>query len=398
MRGMTCWCVILVASSAHAVDAPPSPSPLRVQLDAAEALKVRLTTELIQGYDAIKAAHLTAAQQAVREEEVEQRYWTAITPTVDELLAMADQHPADPAAVAGLGFVAINGRGLPEKCRRALVVLNRDHVRATNISTVTRTLFVHMDKPEATQLLRAVIADNPVRTERGRACNDLAWLLWFEATRIERSDHDPERYPRAVNLHGVDPVALRLEAAALYDRCATEFADVPTTGYGAGRTVGDFARAALFDLRHLQVGQPAPEITGVDIDGKPLRLSDHRGQVVVLVFSGEWCAPCRANAPFFRDLLKPTAQQQAPCVVLEVNTDSTRDPVRKAIEAGEITWPCWFDGGTTGPITMAWGVEEFPLIYLIDGQGVIRARNIDGQSVGTSLAQILADHPPAAKP
>ena len=38
----------------------------------------------------------------------------------------------------------------------------------------------------------------------------------------------------------------------------------------------------------------------------------------------------------------------------------------------EITWRCWWDGGTGGPITTAWGVASFPLIYVLDGEGVIR--------------------------
>ena len=36
------------------------------------------------------------------------------------------------------------------------------------------------------------------------------------------------------------------------------------------------------------IGQRAPEITGTDLNGKPLKLSDYRGQVVVLDFWGNW--------------------------------------------------------------------------------------------------------------
>src|SRR5262249_30214830 len=36
------------------------------------------------------------------------------------------------------------------------------------------------------------------------------------------------------------------------------------------------------------VGQPAPEITGEDIDGIPMKLSDFRGKVVMLDFWGNW--------------------------------------------------------------------------------------------------------------
>ena len=36
------------------------------------------------------------------------------------------------------------------------------------------------------------------------------------------------------------------------------------------------------------VGQPAPDIDGADVDGNRLRLSDYRGQIVVLHFWGHW--------------------------------------------------------------------------------------------------------------
>jgi hypothetical protein len=36
------------------------------------------------------------------------------------------------------------------------------------------------------------------------------------------------------------------------------------------------------------LGRPAPDIEGRDLDGNPMRLSDHRGKIVVLLFSGHW--------------------------------------------------------------------------------------------------------------
>jgi cytochrome oxidase Cu insertion factor (SCO1/SenC/PrrC family) len=35
-------------------------------------------------------------------------------------------------------------------------------------------------------------------------------------------------------------------------------------------------------------GNPAPEIEGKDVDGKPFKLSDYRGKVVLLDFWGNW--------------------------------------------------------------------------------------------------------------
>lgn len=38
----------------------------------------------------------------------------------------------------------------------------------------------------------------------------------------------------------------------------------------------------------LAVGKVAPEITGVDVNGKAMKLSDYKGKVVVLDFWGDW--------------------------------------------------------------------------------------------------------------
>ena len=48
------------------------------------------------------------------------------------------------------------------------------------------------------------------------------------------------------------------------------------------------AKAMKFDARDLKIGDVAPEIFGVDIDGVPFKLSDYRGKVVVLDFWGDW--------------------------------------------------------------------------------------------------------------
>ena len=50
------------------------------------------------------------------------------------------------------------------------------------------------------------------------------------------------------------------------------------------QTLGQAAEARLDEMHNLVVGKPAPEIVGVDLDGKPLKLSDYRGKVVALVF------------------------------------------------------------------------------------------------------------------
>ncbi len=44
----------------------------------------------------------------------------------------------------------------------------------------------------------------------------------------------------------------------------------------------------LFSMENLKMGMPAPDIVGKDLNGKPLRLSEFKGKVVMLDFWGDW--------------------------------------------------------------------------------------------------------------
>ncbi len=50
----------------------------------------------------------------------------------------------------------------------------------------------------------------------------------------------------------------------------------------------DRAKSLEFEARNLVIGDVAPDIFGVDIDGVPFKLSDYRGKVVVIDFWGDW--------------------------------------------------------------------------------------------------------------
>jgi len=75
--------------------------------------------------------------------------------------------------------------------------------------------------------------------------------------------------------------------------------------------------------------------------------------------------------PHERSLVK--AMENKPFVLLGVNSDPSKDELKKVIEDEKMTWRSWFDGpGTQGPIATKWNVHGWPTLYVVDHKGVIR--------------------------
>ena len=84
------------------------------------------------------------------------------------------------------------------------------------------------------------------------------------------------------------------EAEAAFERVVKEFGDVPG---GHAEPLGQEARSELNEIRNLVPGKPAPEVTGADVDGHPIKLSDYRGQVVLISFWGQQWGSLRRQVP-----------------------------------------------------------------------------------------------------
>ncbi len=154
------------------------------------------------------------------------------------------------------------------------------------------------------------------------------------------------------------------------------------------QTLADAARARLDEMHNLVPGMPAPEISGVDFDGKPLKLSDYRGKVVVLVFWGTWCGPCMREIPHERELAERLKDK--PFAVLGVNCDMDRQAAVNAIKSERITWPNWHDGAPDdGPIATRYHVRSYPTVVVIDAGGIIRQKNAIGRGLDMAVDELL---------
>lgn len=117
-------------------------------------------------------------------------------------------------------------------------------------------------------------------------------------------------------------------------------------------------------------GRPAPDFEMRYADGRRLRLSDLRGQPVLINFWASWCGPCRVEMP---ELIEAyTAHRAKGLEVIAVNVQE-ESAVAQAF-AVEVGMPFLVVVDPTGDISRQYQVRNLPSSLFIDREGVVRAR------------------------
>ena len=155
---------------------------------------------------------------------------------------------------------------------------------------------------------------------------------------------------------------------------------------GSGFVAGDGSLVVIDESQR----EPAPDITGTTLDGKPFSLAALRGKIVILNIWASWCAPCRAEAP----VLEKTwlAEQGDGVQFIGLDTRDSDTSALAFIKRFGITYPNVIDrdgalqlqfSGTLPP-------EAIPSTLVIDAKGKVTARALGKVSESTLLGMIDA--------
>jgi thiol-disulfide isomerase/thioredoxin len=206
-------------------------------------------------------------------------------------------------------------------------------------------------------------------------------LFHLGSTLLDQADN-----PRAGKSPSAeDRTAKFKEAEAVLARAAKEYGDVALRG----STVADEVKDQLFFLNNLTVGKILPDADAEDVNGKPAKVSQYRGKVVVLDVWATWCVPCKAMIPYERDMVERLKEK--PFVLVSLSADAKKETLTKFLDAEPMPWTHWWNGGASGGAVDAYRVRSFPTVFVLDPKGVIRHKHLRGAELEKAVEKVLAE-------
>ncbi|WP_010529533.1 TlpA family protein disulfide reductase [Lentibacillus jeotgali] len=116
------------------------------------------------------------------------------------------------------------------------------------------------------------------------------------------------------------------------------------------------------------VGQIAPDFKLRTLEGETVRLSDYRGERVIVNFWATWCPPCRAEIP---DLQKLYDKKDVEILAVDLtDTEESIEDVRAFAKEYDMTFPVLMDENSD--VADTYQVMAYPTSYMIDSSGHVQ--------------------------
>jgi thiol-disulfide isomerase/thioredoxin len=133
---------------------------------------------------------------------------------------------------------------------------------------------------------------------------------------------------------------------------------------------GIFAVAVLLAVSMARAASPesAPDFTLKSASGANLKLSEFRGEVVLVNFWASWCGPCRQEMPLLSELHEQ--YRDLGFTVLGVNVEEDTRKARKLLEDAPVSFPVLFDSDSV--VSREYDVVAMPSTVLVDRNGKLR--------------------------
>lgn len=134
--------------------------------------------------------------------------------------------------------------------------------------------------------------------------------------------------------------------------------------------------------------KPAPKIDTVALDGKPVKLEDYKGKVLLIDFWATWCGPCVAELPEVKALYEKFKEKGFD--ILGVSLDEEKEALEEFLKSEKVPWRQIFDGkGWESALVEPYGVQGIPMTFLVDGEGKVIELGLRGKDLESFVAGLM---------
>ena len=137
------------------------------------------------------------------------------------------------------------------------------------------------------------------------------------------------------------------------------------------------------------------------LDGKPFRLEDAKGDVVLVVFWATWCLPVAEEIPWLEETYQTYRDRGFRIIGIDVDAAQSDvvDPksvipnVRRFLVEFNIPWPTLVNGQGDKDLTRAYAIAEIPANVLIGRDGKVIHLDLVGPKLDKAVGEAVAQKP-----
>jgi peroxiredoxin len=139
-----------------------------------------------------------------------------------------------------------------------------------------------------------------------------------------------------------------------------------------------------------EVGQIAPDFSAKNPEGKIVSLKQSLGKLTIIDFWASWCRPCREGNPAMVALYNEYHPKGLNIIGVSLDKEGAAKEWKDAIAKDQLAWihvsnlKFWDE-----PISKLYAIQSIPTAYLLDANGRIIAKDLQGEALKKKVAELL---------